>query len=123
MEGLREHQKVHKGSLFKCEKCTKTFTTARAKKRHLHDIHGKKLNLKCQHCGHVSHTCCTLYLTLKNVALRTQTGFHCIVTFAQRGPGTQGPNYLHTKGRTTNGSKLWFKYDFGMILCIVHFFE
>ena len=43
MEGLREHQKVHKGSLFKCEKCTKTFTMARAKKRHLHDIHGKKL--------------------------------------------------------------------------------
>ena len=27
MEGLREHQKVHKGSLLKCEKCTKTFTT------------------------------------------------------------------------------------------------
>ena len=39
------------------------------------------------------------------------------------GPGTQGPNYLHTKGRTTNGSKLWFKYNFGMILCIVHFLK
>ena len=50
MEGLREHQKVHKGSLLKCEMCTKTFTTARAKKCHLHDIHGKNLNLKCQHC-------------------------------------------------------------------------
>ena len=35
---------------------------ARPKKRHLCDIHGKKLNLKCQHCGHVSHTFCTLYL-------------------------------------------------------------
>ena len=66
MEGLREHQKVHKGSLFKCEKCTKTFTMARAKKHHLCDIHGKKLNLKCQHCGHVSHTRCTLYLHLKS---------------------------------------------------------
>ena len=66
MEGLREHQKVHKGSLFKCEKCTKTFTMARAKKRHLRDIHGKKINLKCQHCGHVSHTHCTLYLHLKS---------------------------------------------------------
>ena len=67
MEGLREHQKVHKGSLFKCEKCTKTFTMARAKKHHLCDIHGKKLNLKCQDCGHVSHTHCTLYLHLKSI--------------------------------------------------------
>ena len=69
MEWLKEHQKVHKGSLLKCKKCTKTFTMARAKKCHLCDTHGKKINLKCQHCGHVSHTCCTLYLHPNRVPL------------------------------------------------------
>ena len=67
MEGLRQHQNVHNGSLFKCEKCTKTFTMARPKKRHLCAIHGKKLNIKCQHCGHVSHTRFYSLLTLKKL--------------------------------------------------------
>ena len=47
LEGLRAHAKLHKGNLFTCEKCAKTFTTDRAKKCHLHDIDGKKKNLKC----------------------------------------------------------------------------
>ena len=74
MEGLREHQNVHKGNLLKCEKYTKTFTIPRAKKHHLHDIHRKKQNLKCQHCGHVSHTPCILYLHLKSCPAEPKQG-------------------------------------------------
>ena len=66
LTGLREHMKVHKGGKVQCDKCDKSFTTDRAKKCHMRDIHGKKKNLKCQYCGHVSHTPCTLYLHLKS---------------------------------------------------------
>ena len=65
IEGLRAHQKVHKGTMIKCNECPTTFTTDRAKKRHMRDKHGAKKNLKCSHCGHISHTPSTLYLHVK----------------------------------------------------------
>ena len=65
LDGLRAHEKIHKGTLIKCDECQTTFTTDRAKKRHMRDKHGEKKELKCSHCGHISYTPSTLYLHVK----------------------------------------------------------
>ena len=65
MKGLREHQKIHRGSKLKCSQCEKDFTTDRARKRHIKEQHGEKKNLKCPHCDHISHTQATIYLHVK----------------------------------------------------------
>ena len=66
LEGLCAHQKVYKGTMIKCDECETTFTTDHAKKWHMRDKHGEKKNLKCSHCGHVSHTPSNLYLHVKS---------------------------------------------------------
>ena len=42
MKGLREHQKIHKGSKLKCSQCEKDFTTDRAMKWHIKEQHSHK---------------------------------------------------------------------------------
>ena len=96
LEVLHTHQEVHKGTFLKCDQCDTTFMTDCAKKRHLQDNHGKKKNLKCSHCGHVSYTPSTLYLHVKSCPKLPQV--------AQRDHGIWGQNSWLTSVKTTIGS-------------------
>ena len=81
--------------------CMWHFTTDRAKKHHLCDIHGKKKNLKCQYCGHGSHTPSTLYLHLKSCPKNPhQIPLYC--ELCTKGPWYTGSKVLEHKRKCNN---------------------